>query len=939
MPSRVRAACLGVVLLAMLVAPVSAQTADEELLPLDSAIRKGTLVNGLTYLVRANGRPADRVSLRLVVKAGSIDEADDQRGLAHMLEHMAFNGTARFKPGELVRYFESVGVRFGPHVNAYTSFDETVYMLDVSTDRNVLARAFQALADFAGGITLDPAEIDRERGVVIEEWRGRLGAGTRMLEPQLRALVGASRYSERLPIGLPDVIKTFPPERLRDFYRDHYRPDRMAVVVVGDLDPDVAERMIREEFGRTPARAVAPRPVYPIPLHEETRYVSVSDPEAQGSSVSVSHKRPMRAVRTVADYRRVVVESLVRQMLNARFAEIARQPGAPFVGAGVSDGTLGRTMETFTVSARVNDGAIPRGLTALGEEIARVQQHGFGEAELDRAKRSLLAAYERAYNERNTSESSGYATELVRHFLADEAVPGIERELELVKRFLPAITTVEAAGLARELLPATNRVVIATAPRKTGLAEVTEAELRTALAAGLTATVTAWRDEIDSRELMARPMSGSIRTRREIAPLGVTVLTLSNDVEVWLKPTDFRSDQIVFTSYARGGLSLAPAEDYFNASLATALVALSGVGGFTPIDLAKLLAGRLGSVSPYISTSSHGISGSSTPRDLEVALQLAYLYFTSPNDDPAAFELLKRRLEQQLSNQAQNPGAVFAERVRRINTIDHYTARSLKVEDLAALDRERMLAFYRERFANAANFTFFFIGAFQVDDVAPLLAAYLGSLPSTGTSDSRLGDMRLQFPPSVVRETVVKGQEPRSQTVVTFFADAGHDELESHRVRAAAAVLEMRLRDLLREQLGGTYSVNVGYSDTQPQPGYGTVSIQFGSAPENAERLVAAVMAEVDRLRRDGPSPADVEAVKEAEKKSLEESFRQNQYWLNSLQTMHLLQRDPLRILARMDRAESLSLENIHAAFRKHFPADRYTVVTLMPEKQTAAAP
>jgi len=391
-------------------------------------------------------------------------------------------------------------------------------------------------------------------------------------------------------------------------------------------------------------------------------------------------------------------------------------------------------------------------------------------------------------------------------------------------------------------------------------------------------------------------------------------LTLSNDVEVWLKPTDFRSDQIVFTSYARGGLSLAPAEDYFNASLATALVALSGVGGFTPIDLAKLLAGRLGSVSPYISTSSHGISGSSTPRDLEVALQLAYLYFTSPNDDPAAFELLKRRLEQQLSNQAQNPGAVFAERVRRINTIDHYTARSLKVEDLAALDRERMLAFYRERFANAANFTFFFIGAFQVDDVAPLLAAYLGSLPSTGTSDSRLGDMRLQFPPSVVRETVVKGQEPRSQT-------------------------EMRLRDLLREQLGGTYSVNVGYSDTQPQPGYGTVSIQFGSAPENAERLVAAVMAEVDRLRRDGPSPADVEAVKEAEKKSLEESFRQNQYWLNSLQTMHLLQRDPLRILARMDRAESLSLENIHAAFRKHFPADRYTVVTLMPEKQTAAAP
>lgn len=937
MPSQIRAAYLGVVLLAMLAVPAPAQTADDDPLPLDPAVRKGTLPNGLTYLIRANGRPANRVSLRLAVKAGSVDEADDQRGLAHMLEHMAFNGTARFKPGELVKYFESVGVRFGPHVNAYTSFDETVYMLDVSTGREVLARAFQALADFAGGITLDPAEVDRERGVVIEEWRGRLGAGTRMLEPQLRALFGASRYSERLPIGLPEVIRTFPPERLRDFYRDHYTPDRMAVIVVGDLDPEVAERMIREEFGRIPARVQTARPVHPIPPHAETRYVSVSDPEAQGSSVSVAHKRPRRALRTAADYRRVVVESLVRQMLNARFAEIARQPGAPFLGAGVSDDTLGRTVEIFTVSARVNEGEIPRGLTALGEEIARVQQHGFGEAELDRAKRSLLAAYERAYNERNTSESAGYASELVRYFLVDEAAPGIERELELVTRVLPTITTAEAAALARELLPPTNRVVIATAPRKAGLAEVTEAELRAALAAGLAATVAAWRDEIGGRELMARPTSGSIRARREIAPLGVTVLTLSNGVEVWLKPTDFRNDQIVFTSYARGGLSLAPPEDYFNASLATALVSLSGVGGFTPVDLDKLLAGRLGSASAYISSSSHGINGSSTPRDLEVALQLAHLSFTSPNDDPAAFELLKRRLEQQLSNQAQSPGAVFAERVRRINTMDHYSARALRVEALAALDRERMLAFYRERFANAANFTFFFAGAFQVDDIAPLLAAYLGSLPSTGTPDARLGNMRLQFPPAVVRETVVKGQEPRSQTVITFFADAGHDELESHRVRAAAAVLEARLRDILREQLGGTYSVTVGYSDTQPQPSYGTVSIQFGSAPENVDRLVAAVMAEVDRLRRDGPSAADVQAVKEAEKKALEESFRQNQYWLSSLQTMHLLQRDPLRILARMERAESLSPENIHAAFRRYFPADRHTVVTLVPESQRAA--
>jgi len=569
-----------------------------------------------------------------------------------------------------------------------------------------------------------------------------------------------------------------------------------------------------------------------------------------------------------------------------------------------------------------------------------VRQHGFGAAELDRAKRDMIAGFERQYNERDKVESPGLTSELVRHFLTGEAAPGIERELVLVRSFLPAMTAADVATMARDMFGEANRVVIATSPEKPGLAAVTEPSLRDALRAGTTASVTPWRDEMTVRELMPKkPAGGSVRGRREIAALGVTVLTLSNGVEVWLKPTDFRNDQISFTSYARGGTSLAPPEDFQNASLSASLVGIAGVGGLTPIELGKLLAGRTANASASIGTYSQNVSGGSSPKDLETALQLAYLRFTAPNRDPASFALMKRQLETALANQGQSPAFAYSERLGAINTMNHYTSRTPTLDDLTRLDPERMMQFYQQRFANAANFTFFFVGAFKVDEIEPLIATYLGSLPSTGTADSKRGDLRMQFPASVVRETVTKGREPRSQTAITFFANTGLEELEDHRLQAAAGVLQARLRDILREQLGGTYSVSASYGNSSPEPGYGTVSVRFGSAPENVEALTNAVMTEIERLRREGPSVADVNAVKEAEKNDIQTSLRQNGYWLNSLQTMHLLGRDARKILERVDRADSLSPENIHAAFRKYFPADRHTVVTLMPEAAAAPAP
>jgi zinc protease len=930
-----RAAYLALLTLAC-AAMVSAQAPPDlnAPLPLDKAIRTGTLPNGMTFYIRKNSEPDDRAMLRLAVKAGSIDEADDQRGLAHFVEHMNFNGSKHFPPGELVKYLESIGAQFGPHVNAYTSFDETVYMLDVPLNKaGALTRGFEAMSDFAGGATLDAGEIDKERGVVIEEWRGRLGASERMLQPQMNALFGGSKYTVRNPIGTPEILKSFPPQRLRDFYRDFYRPDRMAIIAVGDVDPDAVEKEIRTQLGSLPTVPPAARPPAPIPTHQDTRYAIVMDREAQGSSITVYHKRPRRELRTVADYRRSLVQSLMYQMLNARLSEIARQPNAPFIAASSGDDTLGRTLEAFVVSARVQDGATARGLNALAQELARVRQHGFGEAELARAKAATLAGYERAYNERDKSESPNLADELVRHFLIAEGAPGIEFEFEMVKRFLPTITAAETATIAREFITEQNRVVLSTAPEKAGLAPVSETALRDALRTGLSASVEPWKDAIAGRELISKaPAPGTVKSRRDIPEIGVTVLTLSNGVEVWLKPTTFRNDQISFTSYSRGGLSLASPEEYFNASYATALVNLSGVGGFTPVDLGKLLAGKIAGVSPTVSTYTHGMSGGTSPRDVETALQLLYLQFTAPNHDPAAFALLKQRLEAGLANREQNPGAVFGDRVRCITSSNHYTCRALKLEDLPKLNADRMYAFYQQLYANAADFTFFVVGSFKVDEITPLLEKYVAALPSKGSSTATLNDLKLQFPEKVVREVVYKGQEPSSQTVMSFFADTKLDEFETHRLQAATTVVENRLREILREQLGGTYSVGVGYSNTAPVPGYGTTSVSFGSSPENVEKLQAAVMAEIDKLRKEGPTVVDVQAAKEAEKNGIQEGLRENNYWQGSLQAMHILGRDPRGILRRIERADSLNQENIHAAIRKYFPADRYTVVTLMPE-------
>ncbi len=910
--------------------------APAEKLPFDSAVTTGTLPNGLTYYIRKNGRPEKRVSMQLAVKAGSVDEENDQQGLAHFLEHMAFNGTKRFEPGELIAALESTGARLGPHVNAYTSFDETVYMFQLPTDKEGLVeKGLQALADFAGGMTLDPKEIEKERGVVIEEWRGGLGAGSRLRDQQIPVLYYESKYAERLPIGKPDVLKSFRPERLRAFYTKWYRPDRMAVVVVGDVEVADIEGLIKKEFGSlTKPTAAAPDRNYVVPLQSELLVKVATDSEATQSSVSLMGKRKRTTEETVAGYRRDLVRRLAFQMLNERFDELSRKSDAQFLNAGAYESGLSPSISTVGLGASVQEGKIPEGLSAIVLEANRATEHGFGPAELDRAKKRVIASYDRAYAERDKTESSAYVREYVSHFLEGEPSPGIDYERKVVQALLPGITAGEVTGAAKDMFGDTSRVILAVSPQKQGLAVPTEAELRAVVASAEKVAVTAWADAASTRALMERvPDPGMVKERREMPELGVTVVTFSNGVEAWLKPTDFKNDEVIFSLASPGGSSLAPCEQFMEASLASAQVQLSGSGGHSAVDLQRLMAGKIASSVPTVSLSHHGISARSNPANIETALQLMHLQFTAPGDDADAFGLIKKNLEAAYQNRERDPDAVYGEKIGEVNTSGHCTSRPITLERLATLDRAAMVSFYKDRFANAADFTFFMVGAFAVDEVIPLVGKYVGSLPSKGTATAKFRDIGVKFPEIIVRERVVKGREPRARTIVSFFADPPLDENEQARVDAATEVLEIALRDILREELGETYGVSVGLSQALPQRGAGSIGISFGGSPDRIDGMVERAMKEIRRLQEEGPSADLTNRAKEAARRAHETSRRQNGYWLTRLQSSKLLGRDPGLILTREQRIDAVTPQNLHEMFKKYFPMDRYTVVTLTPEK------
>jgi len=913
------------------------------LLPVDPAVTVGTLPNGLRYYVRANPKPEKRAELRLVVNVGSVLEDSDQRGLAHFAEHMAFNGTTHFEKQELVHFIERVGMRFGPDLNASTSFDETVYMLQIPTDSaQLMARAFDILEDWAHLVTFDTAEVRKERGVVIEEWRRGRGAGARMFDKQLPVLFRGSRYAERLPIGTRELLETFDPTALRRFYADWYRPDLMAVVAVGDFDKDSVEHLIKRHFSAIPRRAgngVRPRTVFPVPDHDSTLVAVATDKEATTSSVQVIWKQPVRDERTVAAYRQGIVQGLYNSMLNDRLYELTQRPDAPFLGAGSGQGRLIRSKEIYSLGAGVKDGGIERALEALLTEAERVDRHGFTAAELERAKSDYLRGMERAYAEREKTNSGAYVEEYVSNFLTGEPIPGVAYEYDLAKALVPGITLAEVNALGREWISDKNRVILASAPDKAGVDVPSGQALLAVFHRVKQAPVAAYVDTVSDAPLVAKlPAAGRVVAERESTALGTREWTLSNGVRVIVKPTDFKADEVLFTAYSPGGSSLAPDSAYLSAVLATQVVQLGGVGPFSAIELQKKLAGKAVSVRPFIGDEQEGLTGSASPKDLETMFQLAYLYFTAPRRDSSAFLAFTTNAKSALANRGLSPQAAFQDTLQVTLAQHHPRARPITSERVDEIKLDQALAFYRDRFADASDFTFVVVGNVTPDSLKPLVERYLGGLPSRARKET-WRDPGVVPPKGIVTREVRKGIEPRSETRIVFTGPFEYTAANRHALRSLSEVLSIKLREQLREELGGTYSVAVNASPSRvPRPEY-ALTIGFGSAPDRADQLAQAVFAQIDSLKANGASAADVAKVKEAQIRSRQTSLKQNGYWLSQLAAYDQNGEDPAGILTYESLVAKLTPAAVRDAARKYLNEENYVRVTLYPEARPAAGP
>ena len=905
-------------------------------LPVDPKIRMGTLPNGLRYYIKKNLKPEKRADLRLAVNAGSILEKDNQLGLAHFVEHTAFNGTRHFAKDALVQYLQSIGVRFGADLNAYTSFDETVYILPIPTDTaRIVEQAFTILEDWATGQVFDSAEVSSERGVVHEEWRLHKGAGDRMLTQYLPIALKGSLYAKRWPIGTEASIMSATPARLRPFYKDWYRPDLMAVVAVGDFDPAEIEAQIKKHFAGIPRSRSAPKRITPsVPPNARPLIAVASDKEATSTSVSLFFKLPRDSGRTVGDYRRLLMEQLYLEIFNSRLSEIAQKPDAPFIGAGASRGSfVGRELQPFSLDAAVKDGGVERGLEALLVEARRVDQFGLLQSELDRAKADLLRGYEQANAEREKSPSSTYAAEYIRNFLEGEAIPGIEYEYAITQRLLPTITLADVNRMAARWITDSNRVVIVEAPTKPGVMLPTESSILAAFDRAAKAPVVAYAENVSSDALVdaLRP-AGQVVSGRGLGA-GITEWKLSNGARVLVKPTDFKADEILFGAYSIGGTSMIPDSNYMSSLFASQIVGLSGLGKFDRVELGKKLAGKAAFGSAYIGEMMEGLNGSASPKDLETMLQLAYLDFTGARLDPSAWAAFRANAATFLANRGASPEAVFSDTMQVTLGQHAFRARPLTQATFDEINAERALALYKDRFADAGDFTFVFVGNVDTTTLKPMVERYLASLPASGRADS--AKVRSPgAPKGVVQATVKKGVENKATTVIVFTGPCVFSPETRFAFRALADELQIRLIESLREKLGGTYSPNVsGGCSPKPKEEYG-IRVSYGSSPENVETLTKSAFALIDSLQTQGPTAADLEKVREQIIREHELELKQNQYWLSAIQTRDQAGEDIGGVVGPYDEmVRKLTAAQIQEAARKYLNVANYARFVLLPEK------
>ncbi len=877
--------------LLMLVA-VSAVSAQMQMppVPLDPAVKTGKLNNGLTYYIRHNEWPEKRCDFYIAQRVGSMQEEDDQRGLAHFLEHMCFNGTTHFPGDALKQYLERIGVKFGENLNAYTSFDETVYNINnVNVEiAGAVDSCLLILHDWSHDLLLEDKEIDKERGVIEEEWRVRRSAQLRLIEAALPTICKDSKYAERMPIGTMEVVKNFPYETLRSYYRKWYRPDLQALIVVGDVDPDAVEKKLQEMFADiAPAAAnAAVREEFPVPDNQEPLVFIGKDKEFTGMVASVMFKTeplPRELRGTMAYIAQDYVEDAISGMLNERLNELTRKADAPFSGASVSFGDflVAKTKEALSLDISMKENRYAEGIKAAYRELLRASRGGFTESEYDRFKQEYLSQIDAAYEARDKRTNTSFVNDYVRHFIDNIPAAGIEWEHQMMNQIVPNIP-LDMINQAIGELSQDNRVILVFMPEKEGLACPTEQEVLSAMTEVDGEDIAAFTEEVSTEPLVPE-LKSKVKVKKITDDIyGAKLITLSNGMKIHVKQTDYSPNKIVFRATSWGGNSLYGNDEYINASN-IGLVHQGGLGNFSAVELNKKLAGKQASVSSSVNVRSEGISANCVKKDLETMLQLVYLNFTSPRRDDEAFTSAIERSRNALKNQDLNPQTALQDSVISVVYNNNVRAKRFKEEDLDRINYDRLLEMYKERFANAGDFEYYLVGDVNADSVAPLLAKYLGALPAKGKKEKyKMIDQRMT---KGERECFFTKEQdtPNSLNVFLYHAPMKETLRNDILVDMLQQAMQMLYTETVREDNGGAYGVPVSASLSDYPEEIATAQIVLPTAPEKRESMTGIVNDGIKKMMAEGPSEENLGKIKEYMLRSHQEDLKNNGYWMTSL--------------------------------------------------------
>ncbi len=916
---------------------LTAQNLDEKL-PLDTAVKMGKLANGLTYIIRHNKTPENKVELRLVENAGSILEDDNQQGLAHLTEHMAFNGTTHFEKNELVDFLQKMGVQFGADLNAYTGFDETVYILPIPlSDTGNLRKGLSVLKDWASALSFDPSQISGERPVVLEESRLGKGAEDRMFRKLYPMQYEGSRYAQRLPIGVDSIVRSTPDSNLIRFYKTWYRPDLQAVIIVGDVDVNKTEQLVKEYFGdlKNPAKEKE-RFYASVPARQTSRALVVTDKEATNYIVQVQY--PIRKEKqeiTLRDYRDDIVKNLFTSLLNQRLADLSHGSKPPFLYAGTGYGSEARNYESFNAFAVAGGQGPDTALTAMMTEVERAKEYGFTQTELERAKKDQMASMEQAYNNRAKTESGQIAAEYIRLFLTAEPSPGIAAEYNYYKQLMPGITLKEVNALSDSLKSNENIFVTLQGPANGNFKLPDSTQLLALAKTILNSTVKPYEEKTVAAQLMkTTPAAGKVASEKKNAELGVTEITYANGAKVILKPTTFKDDEIVMTSFRKGGQSLYGVADKQNATFAASVVQQMGIGDFSPTDLSKVLSGKTASASPSIGRINSGINGSSSVKDFETMLQLVYLYATSPRKDEALYNAWKEKQKSATQFALQDPQTAFIDTFIKVRFANNPLA-PIAVPTAADYEKtnlDRMLSIYKEQLGDAQDFTFIFVGNIDTVKMEPLLTKYIGGLPST-RKPAAFKDNGLRPTKGDEKFTFKKGTEPKSLIINVYSGDVPYSEDLDLKTAALTQILNIKITEDIREKMSAIYGGGI-YGGLQKYP-YNSYSfvMQLPTGPEHVDTVLKAAQMEIDSIKQFGPSQVNLDKVKKTWLEQHKVSVKENGYWSSKLQGIYFSNDAAQRLFNYEKLVNAITVADIKATASKLFDNKNVLEAILLPEK------